>query len=369
MRVPNPLGSFPLESSSPMLRCIPMGSIEPVYLRTAVLATLAVVVSYSLGNASIFIAADIAAIWALVTVRATFHAAAKESAVQILGSIIGGLIGFLAVQSYGFSLGLLAILVLFSFAAGMLLRLGLEGSVIMGFTIIAIMSNSFSLESTEARVAGVITGTIVAMVFSLFITGGTPQKRVRKELEVLQQRKQEALSKVSAAIADGPMPAELMFDIKISSKALLNEAESLEDTARELTSAAKWSPLTPESEAAAILDDALRLKDDANTLVDMIGSLETLGAALPATVADYAKWSIARAASNIEEETENSSYTEMPNYTITDLTPTQVIYTSDLIAGAEKIRRRRKVIVNQPTGARNKGLKSVAKRIKPSKKK
>jgi uncharacterized membrane protein YccC len=349
-----------------MLRRMPMGSIEPVYLRTAVLATLAVVVSYSIGNVSTWIAADIAAIWALVTVRAAFHVAVRETIVQISGSLVGGLIGFLAMEAYGFSLGLLALLVLFSFAAGMLLRLGLEGSVIMGFTIIAVMSNSFSLETTEARVAGVVVGTVVAALFSLLVSSGTPQTRVRKDLELLQTKKQELLSEVGEALAAGPLPADTLFSMKISSKIIVEDTEKLEDRAAELLAAAKWSPLTSEEEATILVDDVKRLKEDSNTLADMLDSLEALGASLPATVADYAKWSVARAAQSMDPEEETIASVEVPQYVTTDLTPTQVIYTSDFIAGAEKIRRRRhNKIVLAPTPKRQ-PLRSVASKLKSS---
>lgn len=347
-----------------------MGSIEPVYLRTAVLATLAVIVSYSVGNATAFIAADIAAIWALVTVRATFHAAVKESVVQIAGSIIGGLVGYFAIAAYGFSLGLLGVLVLFSFAAGMLLRLGLEGSVIMGFTIIAVMSNSFSLESTEARVAGVVLGTLVAMTLSIFVTSGTPQRRVRQEMDALRARKQNILTQVTDAMSAGPIPAELMFKLKIEAKIVEEEVEGLEDRARELVQASRWSPLTREDEAQFLLEEVKGLQDDAATVIDMLDSLETLGAALPATVAEYAKWSIARASQQLDEEQGEPgeiSYVDMPQYAITELTPTQVIYTGDLIAGAEKIRRRRSNRVVAAPTPNKVDLRSAARKLKPSK--
>jgi uncharacterized membrane protein YgaE (UPF0421/DUF939 family) len=144
-------------------------SLDGTYARTAILASFAVVLAYTIGINSDFIAADIAAILALINVRATFHTAVRETAVQITATVIGGLIGFLAVQAYGFSIWIMAGLVLLSFAIGYLLRLGIDGSTIIGFTIIAVTSNSFSLETTEARIGGVITGTLIAALLSLFV--------------------------------------------------------------------------------------------------------------------------------------------------------------------------------------------------------
>jgi uncharacterized membrane protein YgaE (UPF0421/DUF939 family) len=323
---------------------IPRGSIDAVFVRTALLATVAVILAYSIGKATNFIAADIAAIWALISVKATFHTAVRETVIQIAGTLLGGIVGFLAVQIYGFNIWLMAGLVLFSFAVGFLFKMGIDGSAIMGFTIIAVTSNSFSLESTEARISGVILGTLVATFFSLFVKRGTPQGRIRQELTRLIERKKQVLMKLSELVSAGSINEKAIFDLKVSSKILLEDFNSLVVASRELTRGAKWSPLTKKAEAEELAEEVASLRDDAIVVVDMVESVETLRTTLPKSFADRARKSIASAADvlfNNGTDTKTGAIS-LPEDTSIDPTPTQILLTNDLIAGAEKLKKRRK---------------------------
>lgn len=320
------------------------GSIDSVYLRTALLATTAVVLSYMIGSATTFIAADIAAIWALVSVRATFHTAVRETVIQIVSTIIGGIVGYLAIQTYGFNIFLLSGLVLFSFAVGFLLKMGLEGSVIMGFTIIAVTSNAFSFESTEARISGVILGTLVATFFSLFVSRGTPQSRIRKDLDLLIQRKKKVLNQLSELVAEGNIEQAKVFELSIASKILLEDFTNLLSKADDLVEGSKWSPLTKREEAISLREEVVSFRDDTLIVVDMVESVEALRTNLPKSFAEKARISIENAANVIFNGAAlDTEVIVLPKFEeSTGLTPAQILLANDLIASAEKLRKRKK---------------------------
>lgn len=324
------------------MRRLSLRSFDSVFFRTSILAAAAVTLSFLIGQATSFVAADIAALWALLAVRSTFHVAVKDAAVKIVATVIGAVVGYMVIQSYGFNEWLLLGMILFSFALGYILRLGVEGSVIVGFTMVLVASSGLSFETTEARVSGVILGTVIATVFSLFTSRGTPQKRLGAQLDSLRERKQKVLTQLSEAVAAGDLSEAAIFGLKVQAKVILEDAEEAFDNAEELVSASRWSPLTSKEEAVLLLDAARRAKEDAVTVVDMSESLETLGSALPAEAAAHAQRSIHRAARALAgEDLDATAELRLPSFTQWEMTPTQVLYTSDVLAGAEKLRKRR----------------------------
>lgn len=318
---------------------------DGTYLRTAILATLAVLVAYSIGDASNFIAADIAAIWALISVKATFHTAVRETVIQVVGTLLGGLIGYAAVIAFGFNIWLMVALVLFSFLVGLVFKLGVEGAAVVGFTIIVVISNSFSLESTESRILGVILGTLVATFFSLFVKRGTPQKRLANEIKMLRERKVEVLHNLSEVVVkQGGASEKDVFNLKVSSKAVVEDAVKLRMEAADIQKGAKWSPLTKKAEADKLAAEVELLLEDARTVVDMVESIDVMRAGLPEVIARKVSETIRNTASGVATDTSVISIKDLAGV---DPTPTQVMLSSDLIAGANKIKKRKR---NRPNG-------------------
>jgi hypothetical protein len=315
---------------------------EDVYVRTAILATLAVALAYTLGLGVGYVAADIAAIWALISVKATFHTAIRQTVVQITATIVGGLISFLAIQSYGFSVWLMLGLVLFSFAIGYLLKLGIEGSTIIGFTIIVVTSNSLTLETTEARVGGVIMGTLIAAALSLFVTSGTPQSRARKRILELRESKHDLLVSLSEAVSEVPLNIERIFKLKVESKILLEEINKLVEETNDIIEASKWSPLTRRHEAEELMTIAGEVLLDAIVIVDMVESVDALRSDLPVGHAQNAKRSIARAARAIKDDYYDTETQIMYLVEEEGISKTQVLLTNNLLSSSERIKRRRR---------------------------
>lgn len=318
---------------------------DGTYLRTAILATLAVLTAYSIGDSTNFIAADIAAIWALISVRATFHTAVRDTVIQVLGTLLGGLIGYGAVLLFGFNIWIMGGLVLFSFLVGLLFRLGVEGAAVIGFTIIVVISNTFSLESTEARILGVVLGTLIATFFSLFVKRGTPQKRLANELRLLKERKAAVLNRLGELAGQETIPNEIdVFELKVSSKLVVEDAGRLREESLDIQRGAKWSPLTKKSDADKLVHEVEELIEDSRTIVDMVESIDVMRAALPGVIARQVSETIKGIATDIGTDTAMISISDLEAF---GSTPTQVMLSSDLLAGANKIKKRKR---NRPNG-------------------
>jgi uncharacterized membrane protein YgaE (UPF0421/DUF939 family) len=309
-------------------------------LRTALLAALAVLVAYSIGDSTNFIAADVAAIWALISVKATFHTAVRETVIQVAGTLLGGLIGYAAVLLFGFNIWLMVSLVLFSFLVGLVFRLGVEGAAVIGFTIILVTSNTFSLESTEARISGVVLGTLVATFFSLFVKRGTPQKRLAKELRLLRERKVAVLNRLSEVVVQEGGASELdIFELKLSSKSVVEDALKLRSEAFDILEGALWSPLTKKSEAEKLIVESEDVLSDSRVVVDMVESIDIMRSELPKVIAQKVSEAIKDISSDNATYTKAISISDIQG---SDSTPTQVMLSSDLLAGANKIRKRKR---------------------------
>jgi hypothetical protein len=222
--------------------------------------------------------------------------------------------------------------------------MGVEGSVIMGFTIIAVTSNAFSFESTEARIAGVVLGTLVATFFSLFVKRGTPQSRIRKELGRLVERKKEILNNLSNIVSEGEIGQKKVFELLLSSKVLLEDFSKLVAEGEDLAQGARWSPLVKTEEALSLLSEVKSLRDDALIVVDMVESVEAMRTELPKNFAERASLSIENASKVLFDNTDlDTQIIVLPQFKEgQEPTPTQILLANDLIASAEKLRKRRK---------------------------
>jgi uncharacterized membrane protein YccC len=121
------------------------------YLRLAVLSALAAAVAYGIGAALPMVSPVVAAITALISVRPTFHASLRESLLQVLGVVVGAGVALVAFAALGWSALALGIALLAVFGVARLLRLGEEGAVAVGVTVILVAGPRLDAEAVETR--------------------------------------------------------------------------------------------------------------------------------------------------------------------------------------------------------------------------
>ncbi len=224
-------------------------------LRLALWSAAAAATAYGIGLAIPSINATVAGITALIAIRPTFHDTAAEMLRQILGTIIGAAFGLLLTHLFGVNpIGIL-VLVLVSFLMAKVMKLGNEGAITMGVTVILVFGPGFGAQAVQSRFLGIVFGALIALLVSLWVRPGTPHSRALSASVTHANAAAELLTNIAVHLASGKGKVD-----KVIAKSWVTEADSilkeLNITHDEATSAlrsAKWSPLVNKKEAVAIV--------------------------------------------------------------------------------------------------------------------
>lgn len=249
-------------------------SREP-YVRLAVLSSAAAGAAYGLGSLSPHVSAVVAAITALVSVRPTFHASVQEALRQVLGVVIGAATGFIALQLVGFSVIAVFLALVAAFVSARMLRLGEEGAVAVGVTVILVIGPAFNTAAVETRLLGVLLGSVVALATSYVMRPGTPHGRALDDAVEQGRRVSELLTTIGRAIAehDGRVPGPSAAAWLAESESILARAVEVREDAEDAVAGARFSPMIRRGEAEAVLAQARTTEATAITLVSMCRDL------------------------------------------------------------------------------------------------
>ena len=216
------------------------------YVRLATLTALAAVVAYIIGEQISFADPIPAAITAAVGTRATFHHAAKESAFQIVGALIGAAIALAIVSVIGTGPLVIFLLVLLCFALARVLRLASpeESPFIaagMSVTVILVVGTHLTTELAVQRFVGVTIGALCALAASSLATPTRDTRLLRNDVDALQDDLSALLTEVATGLRQDPSPdeARTWHDQAIE---LRNRSIGLDARMIDLSKNAKWSP-------------------------------------------------------------------------------------------------------------------------------
>lgn len=109
--------------------------------------------------------------------RSTFHDASKEVLLQVGGVVLGALLTFGVVRTVGFTPTTLALAVLAAFAVARIIGAGQDGANATSVTILLVGGPVFDLSTVENRLFGIVAGSLIALVFSLWTRPGLPHER------------------------------------------------------------------------------------------------------------------------------------------------------------------------------------------------
>lgn len=225
-------------------------------MRMAVLAATASGLAYLTASLIPWVDATIAAIFALVAIRPTFHASMKESFEQIIGTILGALFGIVLVSLLGFNIFTLIIMIAVVFLLAWWMKLGESGAVMMGITIILVTGPMSEVSAIEARLAGVILGSLFAIGASYFILPGKPDERVIDASMRISKQVSNILNEI--AIRMGQRENKISLNESeawlVRLETLIIESEKIKRDAEDAKAGSKWSPLLQRKEAEQALD-------------------------------------------------------------------------------------------------------------------
>jgi hypothetical protein len=314
---------------------------EP-YVRLAVLSSGAAAVAYGLGSALPHVSAVVAAITALVSVRPTFHASVQEGLRQVLGVVIGAVTGFAALQLVGFSALAFFLALVAAFVAARLLRLGEEGAVAVGVTVILVIGPSFNSAAVETRLLGVLVGSVVALAVSYVMRPGTPHGRALDAAVEQGGRISYLLTAIGRAIADGDgrVPGPSAAAWLAEAEDILTCSAQVRLDAEDAVAGARFSPMIRRAEAEAVLSQARTTEATAITLVSMCRDLWVASdhvAALPGEVATSISDVLLATASAVTQQ--GDAARQAPSEPFDDSTGPVRIATRSRAQAASQVRR------------------------------
>lgn len=253
--------------------------INAPYFRLAVLSSLAATFAYFIGANSTMISGTTAAITTLVSVRHTFHDSIRESTTQIIGVLIGGTVAFVAIQVVGFNSFVVLFAVFSCFVTARLLKLGEEGAIALGITLILVIgprTSSGALETIEQRFLGVLLGVSLAVLVSYFIRIGTPQSRALRQGLDQSQAMADLLNEISVKLALEPdsITRTMSRNWLIRAKQIVADLVDITEDAESAVAGSQWSPIIDRSEAKDVLRQVQKTKITAETVVNICRELD-----------------------------------------------------------------------------------------------
>lgn len=253
--------------------------INAPYFRLAVLSSLAATLAYFIGKNTPNISGTTAAITALVSIRHTFHESIRESFSQIIGVLIGGTVAYLFIQAIGFNSIVFIVSVFSCFITARLLKLGEEGAIALGITLMLVIgphSTGTALETLEQRFFGVLLGVSLAVVASYFIRKGTPQSRALSAGIAQSLAMANLLNRISVKLALEPesINREMSRNWLIEAKRIVEQLVEIQKFAEGAVAGSDWSPMLDRKEAQAVLRQVQKTKITAETVVNICRELD-----------------------------------------------------------------------------------------------
>lgn len=294
------------------------------YLRLAVLSSFGALAAYLAASYIPYADPIVAALTALIAVRPTFHETASEALRQLLGTLIGAAAGFAVVSLVGFSPIAMFFLVGFAFIIARVFKLGEGGAAVIGLTIILVMGPLDDIALIEKRFGGVVLGTLIALITSLWVRPGKPHHRALTESLTNNDHSAEILVEISDYLSthNGIVEREQAKEWTRRAEANMIAIGETRRDAESAVEASKWSPLIDKEDALAVLKQIQLASVTARTVYNMCNSLkiatnegdQLLSSEVAANMAEV----LAATATVISEQSEASQ--TMPSETLSAAT-------------------------------------------------
>lgn len=259
------------------------------YARLAALAATAGLVAYIVADLVPFADPVPAAITAVISVRVAFHQAAKETSFQVLGALFGATFALALVQLIGSGPIVIFLLVIASFTIARLMKIAAKSEMPfiaanISVTSIIVVGAHFDTEGAIERFAGVVIGSIAALIASYAASPTRDTVRLIEDSASLQRDLSHLLADVAEGLRTKP-DAGVARAWREQATELRNRSLGLEATFEELRTHRSWSPRIDAEEL-----QALEATVDANRVMsvrvlsitaDLTDAMGAKGAGLP----------------------------------------------------------------------------------------
>jgi uncharacterized membrane protein YgaE (UPF0421/DUF939 family) len=220
-------------------------SFKPTtYTRLAVLTSLAAFAAYLVSDAIPYASPVPAAITAVIATRVTFHHAAKETFIQLLGALVGAAVALVIVSFIGS--GAIVILMQYSNPD--------ESPAVaasLAVTVILVVGSHLTTELALERFTGVMIGALFALVASFLASPTRDTQKLASGLARVQVNLSTLLAKIARDLRDNPS-RETTQNWSDQAVELRNQVLGLAAQYEDLSKHSKWSPRIHSSDMAQL---------------------------------------------------------------------------------------------------------------------
>lgn len=235
--------------------------------RVTVFATLSSVAAYMVGSLIPWCSPVIAAILALSAIKPTFHDTVRESIRQVVGTFFGAIFGMVFVYMFGFNLLTLTVIIAIAFITGWLLRLRAEGGITIGVTVLLVTGPLLGdIANVEARIVGVILGTVFALIASYLIMPSNPHKQILEATIEKSRDMSRLLKTVGRRVGQGDLR---LVEANLWVAEIEKIVEDVKENREEIEVAlkdAKWSPLLRKKDVEEVMEQVRITKANADNV-------------------------------------------------------------------------------------------------------
>lgn len=292
----------------------------------AFFASLAASLAYGIAVIVPNVSAVVASITALLSVRATFHETIQEGVRQLIGTLLGAGMGVALLAFFDFSPIVLFIALMTAYLVGRLLKLGDEGGLSIGVTVILVMGMHMNNDQVESRFLGVVLGAVLALAFSFYVSRGTPQSRTLQKSLNYSREISVLLNDISGAMhkrADGlSIPQSLVMQWLNQAEEVQRNLEVLIKESEGVIAGSKWSPLVKREEAEQVAAQCRIAYSISITVVGMCRTLVSSDETLPLDneLAERLGYMLGAAAEAVEGQAQSAAAS--PAVTLASSAPT-----------------------------------------------
>ncbi len=216
------------------------------YIRLAVFTSLAAFFAYLVSDAIPYASPVPAAITAVVATRVTFHHAAKETSIQLLGALVGAAVALAIVSVIGSGAVVILLLVALSFVMARVMQYSNpeESPAVaasLAVTVILVVGSHLTTELALERFTGVMIGALFALIASFLASPTRDTQKLAAGLSAIQVQLAQVLARMASDLRGEPTTedASAWHEQAIE---LRNQVLGLSAQYEDLAKHSKWSP-------------------------------------------------------------------------------------------------------------------------------
>jgi len=248
-------------------------STQP-YWRYALIASTSSGLAYLIATQIPHVSPIVASITALIAVRPTFHASAREGVSQILAIFLGALVAFLLNLTIGYTSIVVFLAIFASFVLAKLLKMENAG-IGIAISVLIVFGPHLDSSALKSRFFGVALGALIALIGSFWTRPGKPHERALDAILSQEMRLPHSLALIGNTLAkrQGDLSEGETTVWLDKAKKIDRMVVEIRNEAEDALKGRRWSPLINEEDAMAVIQQVRIVQALVHTVQNIIRDL------------------------------------------------------------------------------------------------